>query len=135
MSEAHRQIPIAECDWRLLGCRVKPGGAVHVNTVGTFAVATASYWWSRVATALGRLTQYLTWHTARTWHLLVEDDFHLEAGGSGFRVALFLFFLLCSVAGVPLSWKKTSGGDLVSRVGFELLHRSFQLGISARRAD
>ena len=58
-----------------------------------------------------------------------------RTGGSGFRVALFLFFLLCSVAGVPLSWKKASGGDLVSWAGFELSHRSFQLGISARRAD
>ena len=135
VSEAHRQIPIAECDWRFLGCRVKPGGAVYVNTVGTFGVASASYWWSRVASALGRLTQYLAGHTARTWHLLVADDFHLEAGGSGFRVALFLFFLLCSVSGVPLSWRKTSGGDLVSWVGFELLHRSFQLGVTARRAD
>ena len=81
VSEAHRQIPIAECDWGLLGCRVKPGGAVR---------------WA---------------------------------------ASLFLFFLLCSASGVPLSWKKTSGGDLVSWVGFELLHRSFQLGVTVRRAD
>ena len=36
VSEAHRQIPIAECDWRYLGCLVKVAGAVNINKVGAF---------------------------------------------------------------------------------------------------
>ena len=32
------------------------------------------------------------------------------------------------------SWPKTAGGDVVTWVGFELLHSSYQLGISQRRA-
>ena len=56
VSEAHRQIPIAPCDWHLLGCQVVKGRTVYVNTVGTFGVASASYYWSRAASALGRLT-------------------------------------------------------------------------------
>ena len=106
VSEAHRQIPIAECGWRYLGCRVKAGGAVYVNKVGTFGIASASYWWSRVATALRRLSQYLVGQSASTWHLLVADDFHLEAGEECYRQALFAFFSLCVVSGVPLSWGK-----------------------------
>ena len=81
VTEAHRHIPIAPCDWHLLGCQVREGGTVFVNTMGTFGVASASYYWSRAASALARLTQYCAAHSATTWHMLVADDFHLEAGG------------------------------------------------------
>ena len=135
VSEAHRQVPIAECDWWMQGCQVQPGSSVYVNKVGTFDVASASYYWSRVASALGRLAQYLSGEQAHTWHMLVADDFHLEASGSGYRPALFAFFVLCATCNVPLSWNKTAGGDTVAWVGFELLHRSHQLGISQRRAE
>ena len=37
--------------------------------------------------------------------------------------------------GVPLSWHKTSGGDVLVWVGFELLLRSRCVGISSRRAE
>ena len=46
-----------------------------------------------------------------------------------------LFLCPCSVLGVPLSWRKTAGGDTVSWVGFELLHRSYKIGLSQRRAQ
>ena len=135
VSEAHRQVPIDRKDWHLLGCQVRPGEDVFVNTVGTFGVASASYYWSRVASAIGRLCQYIAGAEARTWHLLVADDYHLEAGGPAYREAIMVFFILCSVAGVPLSWSKTAGGDTVSWVGFELLHRTYQLGLTERRAQ
>ena len=35
---------------------------------------------------------------AHTWHMLVADDFHLEAGGAEYRPALVVFFVLCTVA-------------------------------------
>ena len=135
VSEAHRQVPIAPQDWHLLGCQVQPGSTVYVNTVGTFGVTSASYYWSRTAAALGRLTQYFAGGSAHTWHMLVADDYHLEAGGQSYRSALMVFFVLCAVSGVPLSWHKTAGGDEVTWVGFELLHRSHSLGISQRRAQ
>ena len=135
VSEAHRQIPIAPEDWHLLACQVEQGSTVYVNTVGTFGVVSASYYWSRVAGALGRLSQYLAGHRASTWHMLDADDFHLEAGGLSYRPALIVFFALCAVCGVPLSWNKTAGGDTVAWVGFELLHRSYKLGISRKRAE
>ena len=98
-------------------------------------MASASYYWSRVASAIGRLCQYIAGAEARTWHLLVADDYHLEAGGPAYREAIMVFLELCSVAGVPLSWSKTAGGDTVSWVGFELLHRTYQLGLTERRAQ
>ena len=54
---------------------------MHINTVGTFGVASASYYLSRVAASVGRITQYISGRSATTWHQLVADVFHLEAGG------------------------------------------------------
>ena len=135
VTEAHRQVPIHPDDWHLLGCQVSPGGDVFINTVGTFGIASASYYWSRVAAAVGRLVQYLSAETSTSWHMLVADDYLLESGGPEYRVGLLLFFVLCAVVGVPLSWHKTCGGDTLVWVGFELLLRSRCVGISARRAE
>ena len=60
-------------------------------------------------TALGRLSQCMVGQFATTWHLLVADDFHLEAGEN----AIDRYSLLSSRAGVPLSWGKTAGGDVI----------------------
>ena len=133
VTEAHRQVPIHPDDWHLLGCQVSPGG--DINTVGTFGIASASYYWSRVAAAVGRLVQYLSAHTSTSWHMLVADDYLLESGGTEYRTGLLLFFVLCAVVGVPLSWHKTCGGDTLVWVGFELLLRSRCVGISVRRAE
>ena len=38
VSEAHRQIPKAKCNWHSLKCQVQPGTSVHVNKVGTLDV-------------------------------------------------------------------------------------------------
>ena len=135
VKEAHRQVPIAPQDWHLLGCQVTPGSDVYINKVGTFGISSASYYWSRVASSLGRLSQYLVGSSANTWHLLVADDFHLDASGKDYRTALICFFVLCASCRVPLSWNKTAGGDTIAWIGFELLHASSELGISQRRAD
>ena len=107
--EAHRQVPIHPDDCHLLGCQVSPGGDVFINTVGTFGIASASYYWSQVAAAVGRLVQYLSAYTSTSWHMLVADDYLLESGGAEYRTGLLLFFVLCAVVGVPLSWHKTCG--------------------------
>ena len=109
VKEAHRQVPIHPDDWYLLGCQLERGGEENVNTVGTFGVSSASYYWSRVSAAVGRLTQYLISRCATTWIMLLADDYHVEVGGPHLRPALLVFFLLCEVLGCLLSWNKTSG--------------------------
>ena len=118
VKETHRQVPTDSLDWHYLGAQIQPGGIVCINTVGTFCIALACYCWSRVASALGRLSQYISGHGAHT--LLVADDFRLEAGGVGYREAFIVFFVLSQASWVPLSWHKTAGGDTVAWVGFEL---------------
>ena len=106
VAEAHTQIPIHPRDWHLFGCQIEAGGDVYINKVGTFGVASASHFWSRATSALGRLTQYITGRTANTWHQLVADDFR--------------DLVLCSVRN---GW-----------VGFELFHSTYHLGTLERRA-
>ena len=71
---------------------------MFINTVGTFGIASASYYWSRVAGAVGRMAQYLIGNAATTWHMLVADDYLLECGGSAKRRGLLTFFILCAVS-------------------------------------
>ena len=52
VKEAHRQVPIHPDDWHVLGCKLDEGGEVFVNTVGTFGVSSASYYWSRISAAV-----------------------------------------------------------------------------------
>ena len=54
VAEAH-QVPVDRRDWHLLECQVEAGDDVFINTVGTFGVASASYYWSRVAASVGRI--------------------------------------------------------------------------------
>ena len=136
VSEAHRQVPVAECDWYLLGCQIQPVSVESVNKVGAFRVASASYYWSRVASAKGRLAQYLVGHASLTWHMVVADDFLLEASGPFYRAALVIFFLLCSSLNVSLSWNKTAWGRH-SHLGWVRAASPQQpkLGISERRTE
>ena len=82
---------------------------------------------------LGRLTQYLAADRAETWHMVVADDYHPEAGGTHCRLAP-MFLILCSTVGAPLFWHKTSGGGTVVSVRFELL-QTRHLGMAQRRAE
>ena len=84
VTEAHRQVPIVPQDWHFLAAQVHPGGWVYV--------------------AIGRIAQYIPGHSAQTWHLLVADDYMLDASGPAYREAIISFFTLCSLVGAPLSW-------------------------------
>ena len=56
VSEVHREVSIAPEDWHMFAFQVQEGPTLLVNTVGTFGMASASYYRSRVAAALGRLS-------------------------------------------------------------------------------
>ena len=55
VSRAHRLVKVREADWARQGCRARRHGDVYLNTVGTFGISSASYWWFRLMSGLGRL--------------------------------------------------------------------------------
>ena len=122
VTDAHRLTPIKPCDWHLLACRSEKGKNVYVNTSGTFGVASAACWWSRVATAAVRGTHYLLGPELASWLLLVADD-----------LSVLMSFL--RVMGFPLSWKKLAGGESLMWVGYELVLKISSLGLSESRAQ
>ena len=61
VAEALQQVPVDRRDWHLLGCQVEAGGDVYINSVGTFGVASASYYWSE-RPFLGPLYRFMSLH-------------------------------------------------------------------------
>ena len=65
--KAHRRIPVVRAEWGLLACRADASDVqdlnddddVFLNTCGTFGVASAGYWWSRLFAIVLRLTYWL----------------------------------------------------------------------------
>ena len=78
---AHRLVKIREEDWPLLGCRAHDEDkTIWVNTVGTFGVSSASYWWTRLFGGIGRLVGYILGQE-RWFQLVYVDDLHLTCLG------------------------------------------------------
>ena len=135
VKDAHRLIPVSPEDWHLLACRSERGSHVYVNTTGTFGVASAAYWWSRVATATIRGAHYVLGHELSAWLLLVADDLAMLFHNGKMRESVLLVLVYLRVMGFPLSWKKLAGGEVLQWVGYELLLSEASLGLSSSRAQ
>ena len=80
-------------DWGLLGCWFdKDDDSVYITTVGTFGFASARYYLSRPASALGRLEQYVKPHWQQTWHTLMPKIIKIRPVASISREGFPLFF-------------------------------------------
>ena len=91
-----------------------------MDTVVSFGVASSSSCWSRVAPSVGRLTQYISGFEPS--HGMCSSPMtSIWRPPENPTVPHSLF---SSSSGVPLSWKKAAGGDIVSWFGFELLRSS-----------
>ena len=65
-SKAHRRVPVAPADWGLQACSLRPDRSppgpediIWLNTVGTYGVGSAAYWWSRPSSLMLRLMHYV----------------------------------------------------------------------------
>ena len=74
-----------------------------MNKTGTFGVASAVYWWSRVATAAVRGAHYLLGHELAMWLLLVSDDLAMLITHSKIRESVLMVLVFLRVMGFPLS--------------------------------
>ena len=130
---AHRLVKIREEDWPLLGCRAHDDDkTIWINTVGTFGVSSASYWWTRLFAGIGRLVAYILGQ--ENWFQLVYvDDLHLTCLGPRKFLVLWTALALYEILGTPFSYAKFSGGLQVCFVGYLLDYRACRLGITQRR--
>ena len=77
ISKAHRRVKVREQDWGYTACKLGPATA-WLNAVGIYGIASASYWWTRLAAlVLVRFTHYLVAAVYAFELLLCSDDFLL----------------------------------------------------------
>jgi hypothetical protein len=135
ISSAHRLVKIRKHDWPLLGCKARSDDkTVWVNCVGTFGISSASYWWSRLFSGIGRLTAYIM-QQQKWWQLVYVDDLHLTCLGARKFVNMWMVLLIYELLGTPFCYGKFSGGLTVQFVGYLLDYRECLMGITQRRGE
>ena len=106
IAKARRRFVHSQCDWGVLACRANDTEeVVWLNRTGTFGVASASYWWSRLAGLLGRFVWRIL---ERDWvfMLIYVDDLLLTAGGMHRWLSLWRALVCFEMLGVPFAYKK-----------------------------
>ena len=104
ISKAHRRIKIRKADWKYMIAEIK--GQLWVNMVGTYGVASAQYYWGRMASLITRLLYNLSEHLL--WILVFVDDYIvLTREGKGAMMST-VFLLFMGVIGCPISWHKNA---------------------------
>lgn len=132
---AHRLIPIHSSDWGLQAFRLDETDKVYVNCVGTFGVASAAFWWSRLAGTLQRVMWRFLPCNDPLYALLYADDGLAMVSGPAYRKILLALLLFLTVMGAPLSWPKTRGGQQVEWLGYTVDVKKGLVGISAKKVE
>ena len=118
---AHRIVLVAEEDWGLQACTEEKLGEegpkedteVIVNTVGTFGVSSAGYWWGRLGAAITRAGHYVLGHELATWILLFADDGKATITAGNLRKVPMILFAVFLAFGFPIKWEKGERGPRV----------------------
>ena len=74
---------------------------LYVNTVGTFGVSSAGYWWSRLAALPLGVICVLVGADHPAYILLFSDDGFITGVGPAFYKAILLLFLVLEILSVP----------------------------------
>ena len=134
IAKAHRRVKVRAADWRFQICRIEEG-RVWVNKVGTYGIASAAYWWGRLAAAcIVRLAHYVAGAEADFEILLYADDYLMLAGTGQDLKLCGSFLLLWAALGISMKWSKARGGSEFNWIGFWADVWTFRLGISVQRA-
>ena len=136
ISKAHRRFLHAPNERGLLACKVQEGDSfIYVNKVGTFGVACASYWWSRISGAGVRLIHELLGRDMAIEILIFADDIEAIAADAGGRRGITLCFLYMSILGFPFKWAKQRGGLRVEWIGLFTAYPTYRIGPAPSRAE
>lgn len=145
VSKAHRRVPLDPRDYGLVACAIRPmptsaaegdldSWEIFLNTVGTYGVGSAGWYWGRVGSLWLRILHYLI---DLYWAFRFADDYLFLQPSTTPR-PLRIFFLIILVAetlGIPLKWKKTSGGSILDWVGFHFDFEVMNHGLAPSRRD
>ena len=89
---------------------------IYINKVGTFGIASAQYYWGRMAAIAIRLLYHI--FPTEGWYFVYVDDFmFLMHPQEPWQRAAAITATLIAL-GFPLSWKKTGLGHASTWLGF-----------------
>ena len=127
IKSAHRLVKIRQWDWPLLGCKSSSSSKViWVNRCGAFGVSSASYWWTRLFGALGRLVITIM-SQELLFQLVYVDDLHMTLFGERKFLNLWMTLAMYEALGTPFGYHKFGGGLEVQFVGFQLDYKGCKL--------
>ncbi len=132
--EAHRIPPTREADWRHQGVRSSAESDIYIYMYNMFGYASSAYWWARLGGAVARAIHLVACPSQRLWVLLMADDFKIESSSRSRRRDVVWVVLLLVTMGVPLAWRKTQGGSLITWIGYSVNLAELSLGIAENRA-
>ena len=115
-SKAHRRTKVLRKDWKYMAAKI--GGKHYINKVGTYGVASAQYYWGRLAAAVMRILYSM--YPQVPWLLVFVDDFEFLLYQEGARLMAVTLLATLVALGVPLQWKKTVIGVRNIWLGFVL---------------
>ena len=134
ITKAHRRVKVRQADWGVQACKTSTQSkVVWLNKTGTFGVASAAYWWSRLMGLLGRHALNLL-GTCWIFILVFVDDLHIASGGNQRWKQIWRFIATMEMVGTPFSYRKFRGGFTSDYVGYWVDYGRFEIGISERRA-
>ena len=133
IAKAHRRVRVRKADWGVQACKASSSSpVVWLNTVGTFGVASAAFWWSRLMGLVGRHALCIS---RNDWLFVLTfvDDLHIAAGGQTRWLTIWRFIVCLEMVGTPFSYRKFRGGFQSDYVGYWMDYSRFELGISEKR--
>ena len=117
ISSAHRLVSIRRVDWPKLGCRARSSDrVVWMNTVGTFGISSAAYWWSRLFGCVGRWVLRLMM-SLWAMQMIYVDDLHLVAAGPQKYLVIWMMIAALEAVGTPFAYHKFRGGLRIDFIG------------------
>ena len=135
ISSAHRLVPIRRVDWPKLGCRARSSDrVVWLNTVGTFGISSAAYWWSRLFGCVGRWVVRLMM-TLWAVQMIYVDDLHLVAAGPRKYLVIWMMIAAYEAVGTPFAYRKFRGGLRIDFIGYHLSYDCWAAGLSLKRCE
>ena len=135
VARAHRLVRVAEEDWGLQACKtgVRPD-RIWINTVGTFGIGSAAYYWSRLMAGIGRAAFYMLGQSELFMLVYVDDLLWITRDKMGIEKTILIIYFM-TVLGLPFAWKKFKGGVDLAWVGFEISLKGSKLGLSVARSQ
>ncbi len=116
ITKAHRRIKVRRSDWKYITAKV--GNQVWVNKCGTYGVSSAQYYWGRMAALTIRILYAL--FPDILWAFVYVDDYIFVLRADTAPYLAMAIVVTMQALGCPISWKKTTIGEINNWVGFQI---------------